>query len=65
VSLLERFVTRNRPAPVNVFTMIDQKVVEEPRRIEKGIYCTCWNTKALIVTLSNDGAPISITEVPQ
>lgn len=65
VRLLERFVTSSRPEPVDVFTMEGQRVVKTPRRIEKGIYCTCWNTKALIVTLSNDGTPIDISEVPK
>lgn len=65
VRLLEDFVTANRPQPVDVFTMRAVEDVKQNRRMEKGIYCTCWNTKALIVTLSNDGAPISITEVPQ
>ena len=65
VSLLEDFVTGTRPAPANVFTMRDRFDVIDPRRVEKGIYCTCWNTKALVVTLSNDGSPISIKEVPQ
>jgi competence protein ComEC len=65
VKLLEGFVTGSRPTPVDVFTMKYPYQVKNPRRMEKGIYCTCWNTKALIVTLSNDGTPISITEVPQ
>jgi competence protein ComEC len=65
VKLLERFVTGNRPAPVNVFTMNYPKSVFENRRVEKGIYCTCWGTKALVVTLSEDSTPIQITEVKQ
>ena len=65
VKLLENFVTGTRPQPADVFTMRAVERVIENRRIEKGIYCTCWNTKALIVALSNNGTPISITEVPQ
>lgn len=65
VRLLEDFVTADRPQPVDVFTMTAVENVRKNRRMEKGIYCTCWNTKAVVVTLSNDGSPISITEVPQ
>lgn len=65
VKLLESFVTGRRPQPVDVFTMRAVQQVIEPRRMEKGIYCTCWNAKALIVALNSDGTPISITEVPQ
>ncbi len=65
VKLLERFVTGNRSAPVNVFTMRGPENVIQNRRIEKGIYCTCWGAKALVVTLSEDNTPIQIAEVTQ
>ena len=65
VRLLEQFVTRNRTQPVNVFTMRGQGQVIRNRRVEKGIYCTCWGTKAVVVTLSADNTPINIIEIPQ
>lgn len=65
VRLLERFVTGNRPQPVTVFTMWRPEQINANRTVEKGIYCTCWNSKALVVTLSNDNTPIGINEVPQ
>jgi hypothetical protein len=65
VRLLERFVTRSRTRPVNVFTMRGPGKVIRNRRVEKGIYCTCWATKAVVVALSADNTPIDVTEIPQ
>ncbi|HEX8650038.1 MAG TPA: MBL fold metallo-hydrolase [Pyrinomonadaceae bacterium] len=65
IQLLEQFVTRNRTQPVNVFTMKGQEQVIRNRRVEKGIYCTCWGTKAVVVTLSDDNTPIGVVEIRQ
>lgn len=65
VNLLEDFVSGNRPQPVTVFTMNGPKSPRKNRTVAKNIYCTCWRTKALVVTLNQDNTPITITEVPE
>jgi len=62
VKLLEDFVSGNRPQPATVFTMNGPYSLRKNRTVTKNIYCTCWNTKALIVTLNQDNTPITITE---
>jgi hypothetical protein len=48
-----------------VFTMKGPFDVIRDRRVEKNIYCTCWGTKAVVITLSADGTPIDVDEIPQ
>ena len=72
VRLLEQFVTKTRETPVNVYTLTSVfqggewvRRLKENRTVEKGIYCTCWGTKAVVVTLSLDNTPIDVDEIPQ
>lgn len=70
VRRLERYVSGNRKQPVEVVTMTKVKNTGKSRaiknrRLEKDIYCTCWGTKAVVVTLSADGTPIDVDEIPQ
>lgn len=65
MKLLEGFVSGSRPQPVTVFTMNGPYSTRKNRIVTKNIYCTCWRTKALVVTLNQDNTPITITEVPQ
>ena len=61
---LEEFAT-DRDAPATVFTMRGQYDVIKNRTMAKNIYCTCWGTKAVVVTLSADNTPIDVREIPQ
>jgi competence protein ComEC len=65
IQLLERFVSKDRPQPVKVFTMKGQKNVIKNREVESGIFCTCWGNKAVVVTLSADATPIDVRDIPQ
>ena len=59
VSLLERFTTMERNA-VDVYTMPRVKKVSRNRRVEKAIYCTCWDGD-IVVSTNADGSKFTVT----
>jgi competence protein ComEC len=59
VALLETFTTKKRD-PVNVYTMPRVKKLKLNRRIEKAIYCTCWDGD-IVVSTNESGTQFRIT----
>jgi competence protein ComEC len=49
VALLERFTSKERD-PVKFYTMPRVKKVKQNRRIEKAVYCTCWDGDVVVST---------------
>lgn len=58
VALLERFTTDDRD-PVDVYTMPRVKKVKRDRRVERAIYCTCWDGD-IVVSTNADGSKFSV-----
>lgn len=52
VALLEELTSGTRQ-PKDAFTMDAVQTVREPRRIEKAVYCTCWDGDIVISTNEN------------
>lgn len=48
VSMIEELTSGTRPTPVTVYTMDAVRVIHENRRMEKAIYCTCWDGDIVI-----------------
>ena len=65
VRRLEAFATNRVTPPATVYTMNGPYDVYENRTMAKNVYCTCWGTKAVVVTLSSDNTPIRVDEIPQ
>lgn len=59
VALLEQFTSKDRD-PVSVYTMPRVKKVNLDRRVEKAIYCTCWDGD-VVVTANESGSDFSVT----
>jgi hypothetical protein len=59
VALLEE-VTSGTRQPKDAFTMDAVQTVREPRRIEKAVYCTCWDGDIVIAT-NEDGTELNVT----
>jgi hypothetical protein len=58
VALLEELTSGTRQ-PKDAFTMDAVETVREPRRVEKAIYCTCWDGDVVIST-NEDGTQFSV-----
>jgi competence protein ComEC len=58
VALLEELTSRTRQ-PKTVFTMDAVRTVREPRRIEKAIYCTCWDGD-IVISTNDDGTQFQV-----
>jgi len=58
VALLERFTSGDRD-PVDVYTMPRVKKVKHDRRVEKAIYCTCWDGD-IVVSTNADGSKFNV-----
>lgn len=58
VALLEELTSGTRP-PKDVFTMVAVRTVREPRRIEKAIYCTCWDGD-IVISTNEDGTQFQV-----
>jgi competence protein ComEC len=58
VALLEELTSGTRPAK-DAFTMDAVQTVREPRRVEKAIYCTCWDGDVVIST-NEDGTQFNV-----
>ena len=59
VALLEE-LTSGTCQPKDAFTMDAVRTVREPRRIEKAVYCTCWDGDIVIAT-NEDGTQFNVT----
>lgn len=59
VALLEELSSGTRPAK-DVFTMDAVQTVREPRRIEKAVYCTCWDGD-IVISTNEDGTQFQVT----
>lgn len=59
VALLERFTSKDRD-PINAYTMPRVKKVKSNRRIEKAIYCTCWDGD-IVVSTNESGSQLKVT----
>lgn len=57
VRLLEAGVSESREQPIEAFTLRRPKRLVAHRRIERAIYCTCWDA-SLRLTLGDDNTPI-------
>jgi competence protein ComEC len=58
VALLEKFTTGDRD-PVDVYTMPRVKKVKHDRRVEKAIYCPCWDGD-IVVSTNADGSKFNV-----
>jgi len=59
VALLERFTSKDRD-PVDVYTMPRVKEVKRDRRVERAIYCTCWDGD-IVVSTNADASKFTVT----
>ena len=59
VALLEEFTSGTRQ-PKDAFTMDAEETVREPRRIQKAVYCTCWDGDIVIAT-NQDGTQFNVS----
>jgi hypothetical protein len=59
VALLERFTSEARD-PVDVYSMPRVKKVKRDRRVERAIYCTCWDGD-IVVSTNAAGSKFSVT----
>jgi beta-lactamase superfamily II metal-dependent hydrolase len=57
VSIIEGFTSDSR-TPVTVYTMDAVRDVHEDRRMEKAVYCTCWDGD-VVVSTNNAGTTLS------
>lgn len=63
VQHLEGAIKRSRP-PVNVYTMNGIKDIRENRKIDKAIYCTCWDGN-IVISTDESGKMLNVsTEKP-
>lgn len=50
VALLEDSLSMNRDPARDFYTMLKVRTVNEPRRIQKALYCTCWDGDVVVKT---------------
>jgi len=59
VKMLEDATTMRRPSPVTVYTMTGQEQILDNRRVEKAVYCTCWDGD-IVVTVNTAGTTLTV-----
>ena len=60
VALLEETITDKRSPAISGYTYVKGRGVKDSRKIEKAIYCTCWDND-VTVAVNADGNKIVVT----